>query len=343
MKKIVVLIAKTRTRNLKSAIRYADKDRCAEDDYSLCRGINCSDFADYALVDMLNVKHIYNKEGGRQCKHYVLSFAPDEITKDNAIEYSEKLAKQCFGDRFQAFVGLHTRSDSGVLHAHIIVNSVSHIDGYKLRLHKQDLERFKDINDGLAREYGLQVIDRSPDAVAKRGLPQLYSMESYQLHKKAFFNTENKNISYVGNCYSCVLNCIKSKPKSFDEFTSYMGDCGWRVKLRGKNITFTSATNSKHRIRANRMAKTFNDDLVSSAGILFCCNDIRWKDLIHQKQPSKLIQVNSVRTKRSKIVMPALKSLPTIPKQVDVVKNNKMKVELSKKDKSRNEGYDYGW
>ena len=123
MVSIVVLIAKTRSQNLKSAIKYADKDRKAEGDFTLCRGVNCSDFATIAFEQMKETKCIYGKEGGRECKHYVLSFAPGEIGKESAIEYAEKLTERCFGDHFQAFVGLHTRSESGVLHAHIIVNS----------------------------------------------------------------------------------------------------------------------------------------------------------------------------------------------------------------------------
>ena len=290
MVSIAVLIAKTRTSNLKSTIKYADKDRRAEDDYALCRGVNCSDFATIALEQMLEIKHIYGKEGGRECKHYVLSFVPGELTKEVAIDYAEKLAFRCFGDRFQAFVGLHTRSESGVVHAHIVVNSVSYVDGYKIQLHKRDLERFKYINDELAREYGLQVIDRSPEAVAKRGLPQLYSMASYQLHKKEFFAGGKENISYVGICYSSVLNCMKLKPKSFDEFSRFMGDCGWKVKLRGKNITFSSVTNLKYKIRANRIAKIYNNEVLSTAGILFACGEYNWQEYVVQsKRNGKVI------------------------------------------------------
>lgn len=335
MVSISVFIAKTRTSNLKSAVRYADKDRRAENNFSLCRGVNCSDFAVIALEQMRETKRIYGKEGGRECKHYVLSFAPGEITQDAAIEYAEKLAYRCFGDRFQAFVGLHTRSESRVLHAHIIVNSVSHLDGYKIQLHKRDLEYFKDINDELAREYGLQVIDRSPEAVAKRGLPQLYSMASYQLHKKEFFASDNGKNSYVGNCYYSVVNCMELEPKSFDEFSRLMGNCSWKVKLRGKNITFTSKSNPNHRIRANRLAKIYNDDLVSTAGILFVSNSEFWQDCIMNSKQTRYNRNSEqfITKKMPKNITLKLNDLSSMLHVEDQPRPNKMKLRLSSRER----------
>ncbi|MBQ9763697.1 MAG: relaxase/mobilization nuclease domain-containing protein [Phascolarctobacterium sp.] len=338
MVSIAVLIAKTRSSNIKSAIKYADKDRRAEEDFSLCRGVNCSDFATIALEQMQSIKQIYGKEGGRECKHYVLSFAPGEISKENAIEYAEKFADRCFGDRFQAFVGLHTRSESGVLHAHIVVNSVSHIDGYKIQLHKQDLERFKDINDELAREYGLQVIDRSPEAVEERGRPQMYSMESYQLNKKAENAKDDNKVSYPFDCYQQVKASLNRNPRSFVEFADFMREKGWDCKLRGKNITFKSVENPKHKVRANTLAKNYNFDTVSTAGIMYCCYEDNWKDYLRepkQRQRTKQVENAQAKTQTSSLAS-RLNTLHRLSQQHNQQpKANKMKVRLSSKDKER--------
>ena len=332
---IAVLIAKTRSSNIKSAIKYADKDRKAEGDFTLCRGVNCSDFATIALEQMQATKRIYGKEGGRECKHYVLSFAPGEIEKENAIEYAEKLADRCFGDRFQAFVGLHTQSASGVLHAHIIVNSVSHVDGYKIQLQKQDLERFKDINDELAREYGLQVIDRSPEAVEERGRKQLYTMEAYQLNKKAENAKNDSKVSYTFDCYQQVKACLNKNPRSFVEFSDFMKERGWQTKLRGKNITFQSLNNSKHKVRANTLAKNYNYDTVSTAGILFCCYEENWQQYL--KEPKQRERTRQIEKTQSSTIASGLDTLRRLSQQKhnQQPKANKMKVRLSNKDKER--------
>lgn len=336
---MAVLIAKTRSSNIRSAIRYADKDRRAEEDFSLCRGVNCSDFATIALEQMQEIKRVYGKEGGRECKHYVLSFAPGEIDKENAIEYAEKFAERCFGDRFQAFVGLHTQSESGVLHAHIVVNSVSHLDGYKIQLHKQDLERFKDINDELAREYGLQVIDRSPEAVEERGRAQMYSMEAYQLNQKAENAKKGNKISYTFDCFQQVKACLNKNPRSFVEFADFMREKGWQIQLRGKNITFQSVKNPKHKVRANTLAKKYNFDTVSTAGILFCCYEENWKDYLREpKQRQRTKQIEKVQTKTQNASLASgLDTLRRLSQQKhnQQPKANRMKPKLNRKDRER--------
>ncbi|MBQ3540156.1 MAG: relaxase/mobilization nuclease domain-containing protein [Phascolarctobacterium sp.] len=340
MVNIAVLIAKTRSSNIKSAIRYADKDRRAEDDYSLCRGVNCSDFATIALEQMQSIKQIYGKEGGRECKHYVLSFAPNEISKENAIEYAERFAEKCFGDHFQAFVGLHTQSASGVLHAHIVVNSVSHIDGYKIQLQKQDLERFKDINDELSREYGLQVIDRSPEAIEERGRKQMYSMESYQLNKKAENAKDSNKVSYTFDCFQSVKASLNRNPRSFVEFTDFMREKGWDCKLRGKNITFKSAENPKHKVRANTLAKNYNYDTVSTAGILYCCYEENWKEYLKepkQRQRTKQVEKAQAKTQTSSLAsgLNTLRRLSQHEQHSSQPKANRMKPKLSRRDRER--------
>lgn len=333
---MAVLIAKTRSSNIKSAIRYADKDRRAEEDFSLCRGVNCSDFATIALEQMQETKRVYDKEGGRECKHYVLSFAPGEISKENAIEYAEKFADRCFGDRFQVFVGLHTRSESGVLHAHIIVNSVSHVDGYKIQLRKQNLEQFKDINDELAREYGLQVVDRSPEAVEERGRAQLYSMEAYQLQKKAENAKDGNKVSYTYDCFQSVKNSLNRNPRSFVEFSDFMREKGWDCKLRGKNITFQSVKNPKHKVRANTLAQNYNFDTVSTAGIMYCCYEDNWKDYLREpKQRQRTKQVEKVQAKtQTSSLASGLNTLRRLSQQHNQQpKVNRMKPKLSRKDR----------
>ena len=335
-----MLIAKTRSANIKSAVRYADKDRRAEDDFSLCRGVNCSDFATIALEQMRATKRIYGKEGGRECKHYVLSFAPNEISKENAIEYAEKLADKCFGDRFQAFVGLHTQNESVVLHAHIIVNSVSHIDGYKIQLEKQDLEIFKSFNDELAREYGLQVIDRSPEAVEERGRAQMYSMESYQLNKKAENAKDGSKISYTYDCFNAIKASLNRNPRSFVEFVDFMREKGWQTQLRGKNITFQSLNNPKHKVRANTLAKKYNFDTVSTAGILYCCYEEEWKDYLREpKQRQRTKQIEKAQTKtQTASLASGLDTLRRLSRQQNNQQPkgaNKMKPRLRRKERER--------
>lgn len=323
---------------LANGIKYADKDRRAEDDFSLCRGVNCSCFAEIALMQMRDTKEIFNKKGGREYQHYILSFAPGEISKEDAIGYAEEHAKRCFGDRFEVFVGLHVNSESGVLHAHYIVNSVSFVDGRKIHTSQDDYEEFKNKNDELSREYGLQVIDRSPEAVEERGRKQLYTMEAYQLNKKAENAKDGSKVSYTYDCYQQVKACLNKNPRSFVEFSDFMKERGWQTKLRGKNITFQSLNNSKHKVRANTLAKNYNFDTVSTAGILFSCYEENWKDYLREpKQRQRTKQVEKVQTKtHTASLASGLDTLRRLSQQHNQQpKTNKMKPKLSGRDKER--------
>lgn len=265
---MAIFKAHSKPGKLKHSIIYADKDRRRENDYNLTIGINCSKFCNIAILEMQKVKELYDKTGGRECQHYILSFAKDEITLPNAMEYVKAHAEKCFGDRFQVFVGIHVNSESKCIHAHYIVNSVSFVDGGKIQTSKNDYNRFRDYNDELAREYGLKVIDRSPNAVAKRGRPQLYSMQEYQLHKKVALGTKKFDYSYVNNCFSAVMNCIDSKPKNFTNFVLKLKQEGWLTTLRGKNIVFMNSKNLNQRVRANTLAKKYNIPTLSSLALL---------------------------------------------------------------------------
>ena len=135
--------------NVKTVINYAAKDAKKEKDDTLFFGINCADNPDIATYQMQKTKELYGKTDGRQYKHYVLSFADGEITKDNAKLYAKELAEKCFGDRYEVAVGIHVNSAGRKMHAHFIVNSVSFCDGKKLHFSKKDLENFKDYFLGL--------------------------------------------------------------------------------------------------------------------------------------------------------------------------------------------------
>lgn len=321
---------------LANGIKYADKDRRAEDDFSLCRGVNCSCFAEIALMQMRDTKEIFDKKGGREYQHYILSFAPGEISKKDAIEYAEEHAKRCFGDRFEVFVGLHVNSESGVLHAHYIVNSVSFVDGRKIHTSPEDYEEYKNKNDELAREYGLEVVDRSPEAVEERGRAQLYSMEAYQLQKKAENAKDGNKVSYTYDCFQSVKNSLNRNPRSFVEFSDFMREKGWDCKLRGKNITFQSVKNPKHKVRANTLAQNYNFDTVSTAGIMYCCYEDNWKDYLREpKQRQRTKQVEKVQAKtQTSSLASGLNTLRRLSQQHNQQpKVNRMKPKLSRKDR----------
>lgn len=270
-------------KNIKTIINYAAKDSKKEKDETLFCGINCADNPVIAAYQMQKTKELYNKTDGRQYKHYVLSFAENEISLDKAKTYAKELAQQCFGERYEVAVGVHTNSKGGKIHAHIIVNSVSFMDGKKLHFSKNDLESFKNQNDKLAKKYGLNIIDRSHDAVKARGRPQMYSQAEYRQ-----FAHKTKE-SWMAQCAVAVHQTIKNKPKDFADFAQQMKVKGWHAHVRGKNITFVNIDDKNKKIRANTLARKLNNDSLMAANIMRTCNAENWRDFSKmQKQKTQI-------------------------------------------------------
>jgi len=84
----------------------------------------------------LSNKQNFKKDNGVFFYHYVQSFSPKEnVTPQMANKIGLRLAKQFEG--FEVLIATHV--DAGHIHNHLIVNSVSHQTGKKLRQHPTSL------------------------------------------------------------------------------------------------------------------------------------------------------------------------------------------------------------
>lgn len=110
-----------------------------------------------AYAHMQATKEYFGKTGGVLGYHIIQSFKPGEITADRCHELGRKLASEMFGAGFEIVIGTHLNKEH--LHSHIVVNSVSFIDGKKLRFNKQSYHELQEISDKLCRKYGLSVIE----------------------------------------------------------------------------------------------------------------------------------------------------------------------------------------
>lgn len=304
-------------KSIKTVINYASKDAKNEKDDTLFFGVNCADNPVIAAYQMQKTKELYNKMDGRQYKHYVLSFAAGEISKNVAKTYAKELAEKCFGDRFEVAVGLHVNSAGGKIHAHFIVNSVSFADGKKLHFSKQDLENFKHINDSIAKKYGLKVIDRSKDALKARGRPQMYSQREYQQ-----FCKKTKE-SWLAQCAVAVHKTLQNNPKDFADFAAQLQDNGWHTQVRGKNITFVNVNDKNKKVRANTLARKLNNDSLTAANIMRTCNAENWRDFAKMPKQKMQTKTQKITTKTN-----AAATLKNIARRGNTTTKGGMRVRL---------------
>ena len=118
--------------------------------------INC--MLDNAFVQMQETKRRWDKCGGILGYHIVHSYAPGEVTPEQAHEAGVEFARRLLGDKYEAVVCTHTDRDH--LHCHIVFNSVSFMDGRKYRSDfKSYFHDLRDTSNAVSREHGFSVID----------------------------------------------------------------------------------------------------------------------------------------------------------------------------------------
>ena len=121
---------------------------------NLAGGINC--LPEMAYRQMKATKRMFGKTGGRQGYHFVISLKPGEGTPEIMYDIAMRFAEEAFAGEYEAVVAVHT--DREHLHAHIIINSVNMVTGYKFQCRDGDWKyKFQPITNKLCEEYGLHI------------------------------------------------------------------------------------------------------------------------------------------------------------------------------------------
>ena len=77
--------------------------------HRLVTGINCD--ADTALSDMRSTKKRWDKKGGILGYHIIHSYAPGEVTPDEAHAAGVEFAQRLLGDKYEVVVATHVDRD----------------------------------------------------------------------------------------------------------------------------------------------------------------------------------------------------------------------------------------
>ncbi|WP_352416762.1 relaxase/mobilization nuclease domain-containing protein [Oscillibacter ruminantium] len=146
--------------SLEAAIDYAlNREKTERTCYETA--VNCDWETVYA--DMMDTKRRWSKESRvRKGYHVIQSFPPGEVTPEEAHAVGVEFAQRLFGERYEVIVSTHL--NKAHLHNHVVVNSVSFVDGRMYR------DQFKDYfggdgmgirgtSDTICREHGLSVIE----------------------------------------------------------------------------------------------------------------------------------------------------------------------------------------
>lgn len=232
--------------SITTAIQYIE--RPCKTEKALVTGISCSPGS--AATEMMVTKKIWGKTDGRSYDHYVQSFAPEEkISPEEAHVIAVEWAKQEFQD-FEVVVATHT--DAHHLHSHILVNTVSYLDGHKIHTSAAWLDQAKRCSDKICRSHGLTVTRKGYDFDGfKRNAPTIWSKDVYYLLERA---RRGEIRSYVYDLFAQV-SYARTHSHSREEYIDNLTSRGISVRWSDsrKDITYMDADG--HRIRSSRLEK----------------------------------------------------------------------------------------
>ena len=216
--------------NIKRIISYVTQDK--KTNVNLISGKDC--MAESCLEEMLYTKNLYHKNSGRQYIHIIQSFDPkDNLSAEQVHNVGIKLANTFNG--FQVLVATHI--DKNHLHNHLVINSVSFENGYKIQMSKKDLQYIKDYSDKLCLEIGASVIPKK---------------EKTNYIKRNEYRVAKQGKSWKFKLMNAIdLSLAESNCK--DDFIKNMNKLGYQVNWTDTRKYITYTTPEGYKCRDNKL------------------------------------------------------------------------------------------
>ncbi len=209
--------------SLEAAIDYAlNRDKTERTCFETA--INCD--RDTVYADMMDTKRRWGKvDRKRKGYHIIQSFAPGEVTPEQAHAVGVEFAQRLLGDRYEVIVTTHL--DKAHLHNHIVFSSVSFVDGRMYRDNFKDYyggngEGIRGTSDAICLEHGLSIIEPSDKG-------RQYSE----------WQAERKGKPYLRGLVQQDIDAAISRAYTMKTFWQEMARMGYQVK-RGPNVKHTA-------------------------------------------------------------------------------------------------------
>ncbi len=271
-------------RRLDDRVKYAVNGEKTELDAGIAYAVNPEKTEQVRFVDVLNcasaetafdtmraTKRKFKKMDGVLGYHFIQSFAPGEVTPEQAHKIGVEFARRMFGDQFEVVIGTHL--DKAHPHNHIVVNSVSFVDGHKY--HSSPESYYNEVratSDELCRENDLSVI--APQGKGKR---------------YGEWKAEQDGKPTIRSMIRADMDAIIAEAYTLDTFFMLLERKGYTVHRRGPHRKYTTVQ-SKGAKRAIRLASL--GDEYTEEGI---------KQRLAQQRQNNLYHVPALHTPQKRV------------------------------------------
>ena len=223
--------------DLYAALQYVSNDR-KTDERMHVSGINCN--AKRAYERMTATKKRFGKTGGNVAYHGYQSFQTGEITPEEAHKIGLETARRMWGKEYEIVVTTHL--NTGNLHNHFVINSVSFKTGRKFENHISDHHRLREISDAVCLEYGKSVLKEA---------------EFYGGKKKEYWLKQSGGMSHR-ELLKADIDAALAQSTNFKAFEIRLKDMGYEIRRDGRFAHYSVKAPSWQRaVRLERLGKEY--------------------------------------------------------------------------------------
>lgn len=228
---------------LAAALHYIGNERKTAPPHadSLRTGINCT--VETAYAEMQATKRRWDKCGGILGYHIIHSYAPGEVTPQEAHAAGVEFACRLLGERYEAVVATHL--DREHLHCHIVFNSVSLVDGSKYCSDfKSYFGTLRGTSNAVSRERGLSVIE-----------------PEHEGRHYAEWDAEKHSRPTVRGMVRADVDAALLRARSFSDFLIRLRAQGYEVRTEGKYLAVRPSGSSRY-VRLKSLGEDYTEDAI---------------------------------------------------------------------------------
>lgn len=229
--------------DLAAALHYIGNERKTAPPHAdrLRTGINCT--VETAYAEMQATKRRWDKCGGILGYHIIHSYAPGEVTPQEAHAAGVEFARRLLGERYEAVVATHL--DREHLHCHIVFNSVSLVDGSKYRSDfKSYFGTLRGTSNAVSRERGLSVIE-----------------PEHEGRHYAEWDAEKHSRPTVRGMVRADVDAALLHSRSFSDFLTRLRAQGYEVRTQGKYLAVRPSGSSRY-VRLKSLGEDYTEDAI---------------------------------------------------------------------------------
>lgn len=226
--------------DLAAALHYIGNERKTASPHtdSLRTGINCT--VETAYAEMQATKRRWDKCGGILGYHIIHSYAPGEVTPQEAHAAGVEFARRLLGERYEAVVATHL--DREHLHCHIVFNSVSLVDGSKYRSDfKSYFGTLRGTSNAVSRERGLSIIE-----------------PEHEGRHYAEWDAEKHSRPTVRGMARADVDAALLRARSFSDFLIRLRAQGYEVRAQGKYLAVKPSGSSRY-VRLKSLGEDYTE------------------------------------------------------------------------------------